>query len=417
MIANLHGPRKTRRSAIVRAAKPLQGAMLSFFDEGDEPRTAIESAAPRRRPGRRSPSSAPPPADERTVLARRAGALGIAAVVIAILVFGTRAYLSSQNTQALKNYNAEVTTLVQNEQTAVAQPFFTSLDGAAGTSGQQLGMLQGDIYQDYYTAKQDAETAAGWSVPSAVAGAQQDLLLVLDLRAEAIIKVYQQLEGALNGGSLSAIRKIAGAMDMINASDVLYSVRVQPLIEQALVNDGIQVNGVGAGGVSLGGENVVSSQFLPNQSWTISGYVQGRILGSTTPQLGGTLSAGTHGHKIISVMAGSTVLTPAPGSSTINSISYAKDLQYTVSFENDGENDQFDVITKLTLSSASTPTLTTQTSTRETQPGQTYSATLAFQTAPIENTTLRLTATIERVQGEKSIANNTLTFLVDFTNS
>jgi hypothetical protein len=206
-------------------------------------------------------------------------------------------------------------------------------------------------------------------------------------------------------------------MDMINASDVLYSVRVQPLIEQALVNDGIQVNGVGAGGVSLGGENVVSSQFLPNQSWTISGYVQGRILGSTTPQLGGTLSAGTHGHKIISVMAGSTVLTPAPGSSTINSISYAKDLQYTVSFENDGENDQFDVITKLTLSSASTPTLTTQTSTRETQPGQTYSATLAFQTAPIENTTLRLTATIERVQGEKSIANNTLTFLVDFTNS
>jgi hypothetical protein len=204
-------------------------------------------------------------------------------------------------------------------------------------------------------------------------------------------------------------------MDMINASDVLYSVRVQPLIEQALVNDGIQVNGVGAGGVSLGGENVVSSQFLPNQSWTIAGYVQGRILGSTTPQLGGSLGAGTHGHKIISVMAGSTVLTP--GSSTINSIAYAKDLQYTVSFENDGENDQFDVITKLTLSSASTPTLTAQTSTRETQPGQTYSATLAFQTAPTENTTLRLTATIERVQGENSIANNTLTFLVDFTNS
>jgi len=44
------------------------------------------------------------------------------------------------------------------------------------------------------------------------------LLLVLDLRAEAI-SIYQQLESALNGGSLSAIRKIAGAMDMINASD------------------------------------------------------------------------------------------------------------------------------------------------------------------------------------------------------
>jgi hypothetical protein len=388
---------------------------LSFFDEGDEPRRAIESPAPRRRPVRRSPAGGGPPADERTVLARRAGAIGITVVVIAILVFGIRAYLSSQNTQALKNYNAEVTTLVQNEQTQVAQPFFTTLNGAPGTSGQQLGMLQGDIYEDYVTAKQDAQTAAGWSVPSAVAGAQQDLLLVLDLRAEAIIKVYQQLESALNAGSLNAIRKIAGAMAMINASDVVYAVRVQPLIQQALVNDGVQVSGVGAGGVSLGGESVVSSQFLPNQSWTIAGYVQGRILGSTTPQLGGTLGAGTHGHKIISVMAGSTVLTPE--GSTINSIPYTKDLQYTVAFENGGENDEFDVITKLTLSSASTQTLTAQASTRETQPGQTYQSTLAFEAAPVENTTLRLTATIEPVQGESDKGNNTLTFLVDFTNS
>jgi len=349
------------------------------------------------------------------VLARRAGAIGITVVVIAILVFGIRAYLASQNTQALKNYNAEVTTLVENEQTQVAQSFFASLNNAPGTSGQQLQNLQGDVYEDYVTAKQDAETAAGWSVPSAVAGAQQDLLLVLNLRAEAIIKVYQQIQGALNGGSLSAIRKIAGAMDMINASDVLYAVRVQPLIQQALVNDGIQVNGLGAGGESLGGETVVSSQFLPNQSWTIAGYVQGRILGSTTPQLGGTLSAGTHGHKIISVMAGSTVLTP--GLSTINTVPYQKGLQYTVSFENDGQNDEFDVITKLTLSSASTQTLTAQTSTRETQPQQLYNPSLGFATAPPENTTLRLTATIVPVQGESDKSNNTLTFLVDFTNS
>ncbi|MGD0981367.1 MAG: hypothetical protein ABR946_07780, partial [Solirubrobacteraceae bacterium] len=98
-------------------------------------------------------------------------------------------------------------------------------------------------------------------------------------------------------------------------------------------------------------------------------------------------------------------------------IPYTKDLQYTISFENDGENDEFDVITKLTLSSASTATVLAQTSTRETQPGQTYAATLAFQAAPTENTTLRLTATVVPVQGESDKSNNTLTFLVDFTNS
>jgi hypothetical protein len=133
---------------------------LSFFDEGDEPRTAIESPVPRRRPGGRPPSGGRPPADERTVLARRAGAIGITIVVIAILVFGIRAYLASQNTQALKNYNAEVAALVESEQTQVAQPFFASLNSAPGTSGQQLQNLQGDIYEDYVTAKQDAATSA-----------------------------------------------------------------------------------------------------------------------------------------------------------------------------------------------------------------------------------------------------------------
>jgi len=129
-------------------------------------------------------------------------------VVVAILVFGTRAYLSSQNTQALKNYNAEVTTLVQNEQTAVAQPFFTSLDGAAEPPASSSECCRETSTR---TTTRPSRTLrlqpAGASL--AVAGAQQDLLLVLDLRAEAIIHVYQQLESALNGGSLSAIRKIA----------------------------------------------------------------------------------------------------------------------------------------------------------------------------------------------------------------
>jgi len=339
------------------------------------------------------------------VLARRAGAIGIAVVVIAILIFGYKAYRASQNTQALKNYNSEVSTLVEGEQTGVAQPLFNTLAGAAGTAGQQLTTLAGTIYQDYDTAKLDAQTAAGWSVPSAVAGAQADLLLVLDLRAEAIYKVWQQIAAALGSNSLSAIRTIAGAMDMINASDVLYAVRVQPLIQEALVNDGIQVN--------FGGETVPSSQFLPNQSWTLAGYVAGKITGSTPTQLGGTLGAGAHGHQIVSVLAGATVLT----NSGINPITYSKNLQYTVNFTNDGQNDEFGVITRLTLTSASTQPLTATSTTRETMPGQQVMATLAFQSPPALGTTLLLTATVVPVQGETDTSNNTLKFLVDFSKS
>jgi len=344
------------------------------------------------------------------VLARRAGALGIAVVAIAIVYFGLTAYLASQNTQALKNYNSEVATLLAGEQTQVAQPFFTQLEGAPGTAGQQLQVLESTIFQYYVSAKLDAQTAAAWTVPGAVAGAQQDLLLVLDLRAEAILKVSQQIGGALTGGSLKALRNIAGAMNMLGASDVLYAVRVKPLIEQALSNDGIQV----AGGVSIGGEQVPASQFLPDQSWTLAGYVAGKILGSTPPQLGGSLGAGTHGHQIVSVMAGSTVLTP--GSTTINTVPYSKNLQYTVTFSNDGENDEFGVITKLSLSSASTAPQSTQTATRETLPGQQVTATLAFPTTPVKGQTLQLTATVEPVTGENDTSNNQLSFLVVFKN-
>jgi hypothetical protein len=346
------------------------------------------------------------------VLARRAGAIGGAVVVAAILFFGIRAYLASEETQALKNYNANVTSLLTGEQTGVEQPFFASLNNAPGTSGLALTSLQGAIYQDYVTANEDATTAAGWNVPSPMAGAQQDLLLALDLRAEAILKVSQQIEQALNTDKDSYITTIAGAMSMLAASDVIYSVRVQPLIEQALVDDGIQVADSASGGI---GQSVYSGNFLPNQSWTIAGYVAGQILGQTPVQLGGSLGSGTHGHEILGVMAGATQLTPGQ---TINMVPYAKSLQFTVQFENDGTNEEFGVITKLTLDSASmTAPLVANATTRKTLPGQSYQSLLSFPQAPPLNATLSLTATVERVSGETSVANNTLRFLVDFTNS
>ena len=349
------------------------------------------------------------------MLARRAGAIAIAVVVIAVVVFGLRAYLASQNTQALKNYDGEVTSLLEGEETQVAQPFFSSLNGAAGTSGQQLVALQGDLEQDAVTARLDAQTAAGWSVPSAVGAAQQDLLLVLDMRYEALDKIQNYIDSALQSSSLSAIKNITGAMGMLYASDILYDVRVQPLIEQALSDDGIQLAGTGAGGVRLGGTAPPPAEpFLANQSWTVAGYVQGKLIGSTSPALGGSLGAGTHGHKILGVEAGTTVLNPG---NNINNVPYTKGMNFTVTFENDGDNAEFAVITQVTITSASTKTLQSTATTRETLPGDQYPVTVPLNGTPPLGTTLLLTATVEPVAGEKDKANNTLTYYVDFTGS
>jgi hypothetical protein len=384
---------------------------LSFFEEGEEPRTAIATErAPRRRPrvGGRTPRR---PTDERTVFARRAGAIAALIVVVAVVVFGVRAYLTSEQSQALKNYNSNVTTLLEGEQTQVAQAFFSQLNGVAGISGQALEAAEAAIYQDAVTARLDAQTAAGWSVPGSLADAQRDLLLALDLRYEAIDKVSSTLTTAINGPDRDgAIEDIAGDMGMIYASDVLYQVRVAPLIEQALSSGGVQVAGTGAGGVSLGGVAVYDGTFLPNQSWTTAGYVAGKVLGYTPPALGGTIESGPHGHSLTAVLAGSTALDPG----VINHITYTKGLTFTIDFTNDGANDEFDVETQIVLSSAQTTPLTATASVRETQPGGTYAPTLGFTQTPPLNTPLKLTATVLPVPGEEDRANNSQSYYVEF---
>ena len=375
---------------------------MSFFEEGDEPRTTI---ATERRPGRRVRGQPPRrPLDERTVLARRAGAIAALVVVVVVVVFGLRAYLMSQQTQALKNYNSNVTTLLQNEQQQVAQQFFGTLNNIAGTSGQALTADQSNLYQDAVTARMDAQTAAGWSVPGSCADAQRDLLIVLDLRYEAIDKVQAAIVQAINGpGGNAQIQDIAGDMGMIYASDILYKVRAAPLIEQALTNAGIQI-GTGA---------VYGAAFLPDQSWTTAGYVAGKILGYTPPALGGAVGTGPHGHALVDVLVGGTAL--AQGSGVINPITYTKGLTFTVDFTNDGANDEFDVHTQLTLSSASTSTLTASQETRETQPGDPYSATLGFPQTPPIGPVLKLTAAVLPVAGEKDLSNNTQVYYVRFS--
>jgi hypothetical protein len=111
------------------------------------------------------------------------------------------------------------------------------------------------------------------------------------------------------------------------------------------------------------------------------------------------------------VLVGGTELVPG---ATIQHITYTKGLTFTIDFTNDGANDEFNVETRLVLSSASTTPLTANAAVRETQPGQPYTATLGFNQTPPLNTTLKLTATVLPVPGEKDVTNNTTSYYVEF---
>ncbi len=72
-----------------------------------------------------------------------------------------------------------------------------------------------------------------------MASAQRDLLLALDLRVEGMTKLAALLPTALGGQAKQASTKIAGDMEIFLASDVIYSQRVAPLIQQTLAADGV----------------------------------------------------------------------------------------------------------------------------------------------------------------------------------
>jgi hypothetical protein len=380
---------------------------LSFFDEGDEPSTTIGPPPPRR------PPSHPPGAgrarlDDRTLFARRAGAVGVVVVVVILAALGVKSYLSSQKEQALKNYNSKVTALVVEQQSQVAGPVFNTLKTSAATSSTSEITLQSELFSYYETARQEAQQAAAWSVPTEMAGAQRDLLLALNLRYEALDEIQGDLRSALGSANqIPALEKIAGAMGLIYSSDVIYKVRVVPLITEALSAANIPVaNG------AVGSEQVVSSQFLPDQSWLLTSFVAGEILGNTPSGLGGTPTTGTHGHELIGVLAGTTQLLPG---GVLNHVAYTPGLVFTLQFKNTGENTEFDVRTEATINSAQVSPITTSGAVQETEPGDSYNSQLSFTKAPPRGLTLRLTATVEKVSGEVDISNNKMVFLIEFS--
>jgi hypothetical protein len=394
---------------------------LSFFDEGDDPRTAIRSPQPQpRRPpdrGRRSPT------DDRTLLLRRAAAAGLVLVVLIALVLGIKALLNHQAVQGLKDYNSKVAALVgpgQGEQTGVRDPFFAAIVNAFNSANpsQVAITIQGEVHQEqlYY------QQAQGWSVPAQMVGAQRQFVQALGLRYEALQAIAGEMTTALGStsGSTSdqgtAIKEITGNMQLLLASDVIYAERVAPLITQALNQAGVT------------GQTVVSSTFLPDITWLTPQTVAQRILGFVPTSLGGgTLAPGqSNGHELDGVsVQGTSGATPLQsGTATINRYPYTSaGVTFVLTVKNSGNGAVHDVATEITFhkTGLDTSCLRSTSQIPVTQPGQTYTSSIVF--APTSctnlnaffNQALEMTAEVVPVRGETDKLNNVQHYLVEFT--
>jgi hypothetical protein len=362
---------------------------LSFFDEDDEPRRAP-------RPRRAVPAG-PTSTDPQTIRIRQGIALVVGIVLLLVIVFGIKGCVNTRKKNALKDYNGEVRSLIAESDGTVGKQLFEQLG-----SGRASPLdLQSAVNQLRVTADEQVKRARSLDVPGDMKGAQRNLLLVLGLRRDAIGKIAQKLPTAQGRtGAAAAVESIAGEMRAFDASDVVFAWRVEPLIKEALDRNGV------------GGQRIPTSAFLPSIDWLdptkVAAALGTSISGGSKR---GPAAPGLHGFGLQSVTAGGVTVQPG---GTLNRIPAAADLAFSVSLQNQGENDEADVVVKLTVTGGARPISVQKTIDRVNR-GQTATVTIPLGRAPPIGTPVSLRVQVVPVPGETKTDNNRQSYAVLFT--
>jgi len=370
---------------------------VSFFDdEPDEPTRVTRPARPRRA----APAGAAPGRPDPEIARRRQfalfGALAIVAILVILLAKGCA---TNRHKNALKDYNREVTSIVQDSDQRVSKPLFDVLTGGGQTQDVRVAVSQVRLL-----AEEDAKRAKALSVPGGVAAAQHDFEQTMNFRAEGVTKIGDLLPRALSNqpGAAESIRGIAGQMQKFLTSDVIFSQRVGPLVQQALADNGVS------------GQAPLRSRFLPSIGWLDPAQVGARInpdAGAGSSSSSGDVAPGTHGHGIIGVKAGGVALVPG---GSVNRVPATAPLALEVTYANQGQNDESNVtITAKVTGGPKTISATKRLN--QTKAGTTAPVTVQLSSVPPKGQSTMLTVTIKPVRGEKKTDNNTQTYTVLFT--
>jgi hypothetical protein len=267
--------------------------------------------------------------------------------------------------------------------------------------------LQVQINQLRLAAEDDVKRAKAFDVPGDMEPAQRNLELVLNMRAEALTKIADQIPGALGRGQTSeqAINAIAGEMQAFLASDVVYAQRVAPLIKDSLDKNNVT------------GQQIAASRFMNDISWlapaTVASHL-GRSASSGSSGTSGQVAPGLHGHGLDSTSIGSVTLQPeAPG--VVNRVPWSSNPTLTVKFTNQGDNNEPNVKLTVTVKPTTGKTIAVNKTIAQTTAKQSSTVNIPLGAAPPANAPVTVTVVIAKVPGEKTTSNNRSSYTVIFT--
>jgi hypothetical protein len=324
-------------------------------------------------------------------MVRRRIAAGIGVVLLIVIALVINGCLKSGKEAALKEYNSNASQLVGESDQQVAHPLFETLAGASGKSPLDV---EEEVDQLRLQAQTDASHAKSLSVPGEMEAAQRNLLLVFNLRAEGLAKIANLVRTALSGqNNKQASSYIAGAMELFLTSDVLWSQRVAPLIQQALADGGVQ------------GQSTAGTQFLPNLGWLEPSTVLARLTGQASGSSPNQVTPGTHGSALIATSVGSTSLEPPPA---LNQISGGANQTFTVKVEDSGSNPETDVKVEVSVAAGGKQYKASHVI-NKTEPGVTSSVEVSVEGIP-QGVASTVTVYVQPVPGETNLENNKGTY-------
>jgi hypothetical protein len=317
-------------------------------------------------------------------------------IAMALLIHGCQV---SQTNDSLKNYNAQVYSLINASDTNGGR-LFTDLQKL---SAGGISSLQTELNGVLGTARDNLNSAESLNAPSQMAGAQSALVDVMQLRYQGIAQIANNIQAAASKDtSKDAIHNMQLGTSQLYASDVMYKTFVTPDIAKALNGAGIPI------GSGAGEQQINSGQILPDLGWlqfTFIAEKTGSPL-STSAANSNNTAPGLHGHSLNYVSVGTNQLSPTG----TNTVAASPAPTFTLNLTNGGNFDEYDVGCQVSIAGLSDTGTATIPKTIAHQ-STTCSVTLPSPPTP---GTYSVTAQVLKVPRETYLKNNSITYSIDF---
>jgi hypothetical protein len=327
-------------------------------------------------------------------------AAGVIVVIVIAMALLIHSCDSSATTNALKNYNAKVYTLV-GDSVANAQHVLNKDLASGDPSG-----ITNDLTTRAQTAQHEVSDAQDLSVPSQMAPAQSALVSVLQLRAQALTTIAADAQGAASKStSKDAVYNISLGTSQLYASDVDYMTFVTPALAKALNAAGIPIGSNGGDEQRINSGQVIQDLGWLNQTWIADKI--GATLSTSQANANNDQPNLKHGDELDSVTVDGQTLVAG----VTNTIPAASAQTWALGVTDGGQTNENEVGCSITIqdqSDVGTATIPTLTA------GGSGTCTVTLPSKP-ETGPYTVTATVKKVPGETNLGNNSASYTVDFT--